>query len=434
MRAAILLLSGNMQVILVLDRVVRVGIGAMDRSTKKRISAVAVKERISAVALVLALGLGCSANRAPEPKLGGATAPAAPQGAPLVTTDRLIVTSEETIDLRELLERGRRHLNEGRPSQALRDFERVVQHDSEGDWAQAALFETARAHEELGDHRRASDSFERLARRYPEGDYAREGLLRAIRLAIYLEEWQRGGELARLYQERHTKLSAREALVTHAARALASLHELEAGGPEAGFEQAEIQLAHGRRIIERHRLDGAGVIPRDLAQLYYALGELRRLKGERIRFDPLPPDFAEVFERRAQLLLDAQQAYSDAMRAHDAHWTAMAGFRVGELYYRLHSDVMAAPRPAGADTERRRRLFEAAVRLKYSILLRKGLNMMDHTLRMAERTGERSSWVERTRAARSELERALKQGQDALDAAEFSREELERVLRRIPAS
>lgn len=425
MRAAILLLSGNMRVISVLDRVVRLGTGAMDRSGRIRTGA--------CVVAVLA-GFGCSAHRTPEPKLGGAIPPAPAPVVPVVTTDRLIVTPEAAIDVRELVEQGRRHLNEGRPSEALAVFERVVQHEAEGIWAEAALFDTARAHEELGDHRRASESFEQLARRYPKGDYAREGLLRSIRLVLYLEDWKRGGELARLYQERYVNLSAREALVVHAARALASLQELQEDGSEGAFEQAEVQIAHGRRVIERHRLDSAGVIPRDLAQLYYALGELRRLKGERIRFDPLPTAFAETFERRAQLLLDAQQAYSDAMRAHDAHWTAMAGFRVGELYHRLHSDVMAVPRPPGANTDRRRRLFEAAVRLKYSVLLRKGLNMMDHTLRMAERTRERSNWVERARAARRELERALKQEQEAIDASSFSREELQQILKRIPAS
>lgn len=369
--------------------------------------------------------LACAPRQTAEPNLALAPAPTSPKAASTVTTDRLIVTPTEVADVRELLERGRRYLNEGRTADALAAFTQVARHDADGTWGQAALFEIARAHEESGDHRRAADAFEQVARRYPRRQYAREALLRSIRLVIYLEDWQRGGELARLYHERHATLAAREALVVYAARALASLHEAQTSGVDAALDAAEVHIAHGRRIIERHRLDSAGIIPRDLAQLYFALGELRRLRGERIRFDPLPADFADVFERRAQLLLDAQRAYSDTMRAHDARWTAMAGYRVGELYQRLYEDVMSAPRPPGANTERRRRLFEAAVRLRYSVLLRKGLNMMEHTLRMAERTGERSSWVARAQAARSELQRALEREQAAIDASNFSRAELE---------
>jgi hypothetical protein len=116
------------------------------------------------------------------------------------------------------------------------------------------------------------------------------------------------------------------------------------------------------------------------------------------------------------------------MRAYDAHWTTMAGFRVGELYGRLHADVMAMPRPPGADTERRRQLLEAAMRLRYSILLKKGLDMLDHTLAMAERTSEQSDWVAKARVAKAELERALVREQEAIAALPFSRADLQAVL------
>ena len=194
------------------------------------------------------------------------------------------------------------------------------------------------------------------------------------------------------------------------------------------LQTAESWIVKGRRIVDRYRLDSAGTIPRDLAQLFFAVGELRRLRGERLTFDPFPSDFAARFEQRAQLLLDAQSAYSDVMRARDSHWTAMAGFRVGELYTRLHRDVITMPRPPTADTQRRRELLEAAIRVRYAVLLRKGLGMYDHILSMAARTGENSSWISRTRRARSELQVALQQEEEALQATEYSRLEIERAL------
>jgi hypothetical protein len=258
---------------------------------------------------------------------------------------------------------------------------------------------------------------------------ARDALLRAVRLYVYLEEWRQAGELSHEFVGRYPDRSPREEIVVQSSLALLEL--TTRGNSAEGRARALFPLTRARSVIEKYQLDSAGNIPRDLAQVYFAKGELLRLEGESVVFVPLPADFADQFERRAQLLLDAQSAYSDVMRAQDAHWTAMAGYRVGELYKRLHEDVMSAPRPTALDTERRRLIFEAALRLRYSILLRKGLNMMEHTLAMAERTQEKSGWVERAKMARDELQSALAVEQAAVDACPYTRDDMQRVLREV---
>src|SRR6185436_3946729 len=181
----------------------------------------------------------------------------------------------------------------------------------------------------------------------------------------------------------------------------------------------------GRDVVERDRLDAAGALPRDLAALYFALGELRRIRGERIGFDPVPPKFAEVLEQRCQLLLDAQSAYSDSMRAYDAHWSAMAGFRTAELYEHLHQDLLAVQPPPSADTERKRQLFEGAVRTRYAILLTKAKGMAEHTLAMAERTHEQSDWVQKTREALRGIEQSIKDEETALAKLPYTKADFE---------
>jgi hypothetical protein len=193
-------------------------------------------------------------------------------------------------------------------------------------------------------------------------------------------------------------------------------------------DQAEAFISKGRDVIDAERLDAAGAVPKDLAQLYFALGELRRIRGERIRLAPPPPDFVDALERRCQLLLDAQSAYSDTMRAYDAHWSAMAGFRVGELYQKLHEEVMQIPPPAAATTPAKAQLFQGAMRLRYSVLLEKGLTMMDHTLQMAERAGEHSEWVVRAADAKARLETAVRDENAALDRLPYSRDDLQKAL------
>jgi hypothetical protein len=68
------------------------------------------------------------------------------------------------------------------------------------------------------------------------------------------------------------------------------------------------------------------------------------------------------------------------------------------------------------------------MRLRYSVLLDKGLAMMDHTLKMAERTGEKSQWVERARDAKSKLEAARDAENRAIDRLPYTRAELRQAL------
>ena len=196
------------------------------------------------------------------------------------------------------------------------------------------------------------------------------------------------------------------------------------------IETATAQITLGRRVLDATPLDRLEVIPRDVAQLYFALGELRRLRAREIRFDPFPPDFAQHFERRAQGLLDAQSAYLDTMRARDAHWSAMSGYRIGQLYAELHQDVMETPTPPGLE---RSDAFQGAFRLRYLILLEKGLNMFERTISLAERTGQDSVWVGRAREQSVELRRLLGDQHAFIDSLPYSREDLRRVLEGIQA-
>jgi hypothetical protein len=343
-----------------------------------------------------------------------------------VEVDRTIVSSKEALTAFELLVRGKRYLSQGAAREAGLDLDLVVAQDPTGPWVAEALYYGAHAHEELLDHAGAASRFERLGRDFGRSEFARDAHLRALRLRVYLEHWALAGALARDFMRMYPQRAPREELVVRGAVALALL---EASSPPADAQSAAlVHVNEARRVIARYELDGAGHIPRDLAQVYFAWGELKRLEGEAVTFNPLPNDFATELERRAQLLLDAQRAYSDVMRAHDAHWTAMAGYRVGELYQRLHQDLMSAPRPAGADTERRKLVFEAAIRLRYTVLLKKGLGLIEHTLAMADRTGETSAWVDKARAARQQLVEAYAQEQAAVDASPYTKEDMERTL------
>jgi hypothetical protein len=243
---------------------------------------------------------------------------------------------------------------------------------------------------------------------------------------VFLGRFEPAGVYAERVLKKTDDLSDFQRIVVLSARALALLERGE-------DQQASYFIEKGRDIVESRQLDAAGRVPRELAQLYYALGESRRVKAERVVFQPMPPSFGAVLEERCQLLLDAQSAYSDSMRAYDAHWSAMAGFRIAELYEHLHQDLLAVQPPANADTERKRQLFEGAVRTRYSILLTKAKGMAEHTLAMADHTGEHSEWVERTRQALKTIDQGIADEAAALAKLPYTKQDFEEYFAQMSA-
>ena len=347
-------------------------------------------------------------------------APAAPPPASFAVP-RTVVTPLDAATVDEMFNRASADFQAKRYAEAARGFDRLAEVDPDGPRAEDAFFFGAAAHDELGELGAAAARYQEVARRYPRGARSREALVRAVRLLAHLERFREAGEAADLLLARLPELTPLDRVVAYGGKSLAVV---ASDAPDG----ATYFISKARDIIDAERLDAAGAVPRDLAQVYFALGELRRLRGERITFEPLPPRFAETLEERCQLLLDAQSAYSDTMRAYDAHWSAMAGYRVGELYQRLHEQLMRVKPPASADTAAKAQLFEGAMRLRYSVLLQKGLAMMEHTVALAERTGEQSGWVLRAAESKRALQKAMDEEDAALRRLPYTREQLERAL------
>jgi tetratricopeptide (TPR) repeat protein len=332
------------------------------------------------------------------------------------------VTPDEALGVDELFERALKLEAQAEHTAALRDFERVLASDPLGPYAERALFHAALAHEALHDFDAAAHAFEEAARRFPNTPLTLEVLARAVRLRLHADQWQAAAASASVLLDQHAEAGPSEHLVAYGGRALGLLYQ-------GNVEEGEYFVAKGMQIVGELQLDRAGRIPRDLASLYFAQGEARRLKAEAVKLSPDPTSFSSRLEERCQLLLAAQSAYSDSMRAYDAHWSAMAGYRVGELYERLHEELMEIPPPPNAGTERQRQLFEGAMRLRYSVLVSKALTMMEHTLSMAQRTGEDSEWVKRSATAKLELEQVLQSEKAALDRLPYTRGDLEQALK-----
>jgi tetratricopeptide (TPR) repeat protein len=340
---------------------------------------------------------------------------------------RTVVTPKDVSSIPELLAAARALGAAERWSEAAAAYDRAYRIEPEGDAGDEALWGGADAYDHANQYEPALSRFEAYSVRAPGTSRGREAMVRATRLLVFLGRFEPAGVYAERLLKQPEQLGDFERIAVMSARALARL--------ERGEEtQASYFIEKARDVVEARQLDAAGRVPRDLAQLYYALGESRRRKAERLVFDPMPPQFGAVLEARCQLLLDAQSAYSDSMRAYDAHWSAMAGYRTAELYQRLHHDLLAVRPPPSADTERKQQLFEGAVRTRYAVLLTKAKGMAEHTLAMAARTGESSEWVERTRQALATIDQGIEDERLALAKLPYTKADFEAYFAQMDAS
>jgi tetratricopeptide (TPR) repeat protein len=333
---------------------------------------------------------GCAA--APVP-------PAVPVAPTHVEVRPIIVTPDDAATEAELAARGERALMEQRWQDAVDAYRTLVAANQTPAHLPEYLFDLGLAFEGMQDREHARDTFLGLARRFPDGPKARSALVRASSLDAYLEDWDALAGIGDMLLAR-SDLEPVDRIVALGSRGLARV-EL---GDDTG---ASKDIFDGLEIADQLHYGARDVLPVAVAQLRFALGELRRIRSERIRFDPLPPDFLDKMDERCGLLLEAQAAYAMAVRSIDPHWAAMSGYRVGEMYRELHRDLVAIPPPATSKTEKQKQMFYAFMHVRYRILLEKGLREMEQTVALGERTADSSAWIERAREARQEMQTAL---------------------------
>lgn len=367
------------------------------------------------LALLFAVGCGAGATpaRAPDDARG-------PKPDDAIVLASVVVSPFDDAELARQFHEASALLLAGKAKEAQALFEKLERLGPERATAAPSLTNAGVALESQGLREEALARYRAVRERFPGHEAEKLASLRGSRVLAYLEQWTDLEAWAQRLAQR-ADLSVLETIEVRGLRALAQVEQ-------GKVDDAARELDKAMSLIEEHKLGQAGVPPIELAAAWFALGEVRKAKSERVVFDPVPASFGDALEQRCQGLLDAQSAYTEAMRARDAHWSAMAGFRVGQLYQDLHRDVMRVPPPKAASTLRKKQLFEGAMRLRYRILLEKGLKMMAGTVDMAARTGEASAWVKRADDAKRELELSLADEKQALSKLPFTEAELRAAL------
>lgn len=366
-------------------------------------------------ALVAAAGLALLVL--PQCRPAASPARSAP---PPVEVHEVIVTPDEVATEPDLAARAEKALMEQRWAEAAAAYGTLVAADPAGPRAPEYMFNLGLALEGTQDRARARDAFLELSRRFPEGPKARAALVRAATLDAYLEDWKALAAIGEALLAR-SDLDDVDRIVALGARGLARIEE----GDDA---KASRDILDGLELADRLHYGARDVLPVAVAQLRFALGELRRVRSERIHFDPMPADFLGDLDARCAGLLQAQEAYALAVRSVDPHWAAMAGYRVGTMYQALHADLMQIPPPARSKTDRQKAIFYAFMHVRYRVLLEKGLREIEQTIALGDRTEDSSAWIARAKEARDEMQAALAEEKAALAAMPFTEAEIQEAL------
>jgi hypothetical protein len=148
--------------------------------------------------------------------------------------------------------------------------------------------------------------------------------------------------------------------------------------------------------------------PQNASAVPYARGEILRAQSLAVKLQPVGNDFGQKLEKRCEYLQDAQEAYIDAMKPADVRWTIRAGVRIASMYVALHDELMALPPPPSfSKTEDDKTLFKAAMRYRYRVLVEKGLDLLEHVLRLDGKAGVKTPWIDRARAVKAHLQQEL---------------------------
>jgi hypothetical protein len=347
----------------------------------------------------------------------GALAPRPFATPPVTTTTPQFVTDKTAGTIMELRHRADAALLRSDFRAAIEPLEalRVAEPSAR------VLLDLGIAREMLAEREQAQRTLRELVQAYRAATEATQALQRLANLAAYGEDWPTLAGLADELLQRQPN----DDILRMAGLGARALVRIAQGDDLRAMHDAQ----DGLDLMEATHYGAGGRLPVAAAQLRFALAEIRRVRSERIRFESTPTEsFIARFEQRCAMLLDAQSAFTDAIRSEDPRWAAMSGYKVGEMYRTLHRDLMAIPPTKGANTKDKRQLFFAMMHVRYRVLLEKGSDMMIRTVALGEKLNDASTWLTKAQATKLEIDKAIAEERETIAHLPYTEEEVQKAL------
>jgi len=392
--------------------------------------------------LFLAVDLVACSGGSSRPATSATTVAGRPAGTPEPIKAQIVPTEDDSGGTAaEVFERARLAMSVGQHAQARVLFDRVAkaeraEHpDAPTSLGRAAAYNAALCSESLEESLDARDRFRALSLASPGTPDALDADLRRARLDVEIEDWADLGLASSTLLGTAGAVASSSLARSDRAEALAlqALHMIH-GAHDLGAAQKS--LVQATKLLEQKDKPDEEPPPQNAAAVHFARGDLLRAQGDAIAFldakDPKTPivsaDFPVKLETRCQKILDAQDAYVDAINTRELRWAVRAGVRVATMYLDLHRDVTAIPPPKSATDDDKKQLFKGAMMLRYRILLEKGLGTLERTLNLETKAGAKSTWLQHAKQAKASVEKQLQDEKSALAKLPYTEEELKKAL------
>lgn len=297
-------------------------------------------------------------------------------------------------------------LEQARPARAATLFARYLGRNPAGSDATPQLARAypglARAHEQLGDYEAAIRAYDGFLAHLPDDPDAHRMLARRGACEAEIEQWERSASsYAQVLELGGAALIPSQRVEALARRGFA-LFQLEQ------FDEADAVFVEANGIYESAISDGrerfSDTYFVGLARFYRAAILHLEFRAVRIRLPEA--QMSKDFERKLELLEQAQDAYNEVIRVRHIYWVSAAGYQLGSLFGEFYDAIMHAPAPDWLD-ESQRRVYYEELEEQLRPVVDKAVWVFEKNLETARKFGYESEFIERSEAQLGHMQAVL---------------------------
>lgn len=279
---------------------------------------------------------------------------------------------------------------------AVQGYDRLVREFEVSPYTSAALYNAGICLKKSDDPQHALEHFAQVVQMTPEPEEAKPALFEMAEVCVKTARWDDALARADTLLAR-TDLGSDERAEAMARRAQALLGKNDLDAAERVSREA---LSFGRTRNEATRVRDTSF----LAIANFVLGEVFRLRAEAVAI-PLGTvqEQHDVLEHRAQLMLQAQNAYLDTVRFEEPEWSVAAGYRIGSMYDSFWNAIMSSPVPPPRTPMNDANLaiytdeYHKELARQIRPLMRRAVRYWELTLMIVGRNGVQGEWADRVR-------------------------------------
>jgi tetratricopeptide (TPR) repeat protein len=324
-------------------------------------------------------------------------------------------TSSGQLEAAALFERAGQLLSARKYRDALGLYDELVRRFPSSRLVSPSLYNAGLALEWSRDFTGAAARYRELMRRFGR---VREALDAAFRLGGCYAELHNWPASAQIFAEllRRKDLSASDRVECLARKGLAYF---QLGDRRAARSTLQEAVTYHQNVERLERLDTDYF----LAMVHYYTAAIPHVEFRDLKVDATAQSaLAQTLDDKARLLLLSQAAYIKTIQIKNPYWATAAGFQIGSLYREFYAVLLTTlpdfttKAEKNARTARipllkaKRQLVQAyleEVHRTVKPLLDKAIRVFEQNLKVGNRAGVQSEWVQKSRYQVSELKHLL---------------------------